>query len=73
MTWTEVYNKYNIRYCSELLQNDEVIDRNYIIDIILDTFPFYSRQHVEAAVDYCSGKLGTLQKQDILDYVSRVL
>lgn len=72
MSWNEVYNKFSAKMAATS-SYASLDSTECIVDVILETFPFYSRQHVEIAVSYCAGRMDSYKSSDVLNYLSRVL
>ncbi len=53
MSWNSVDNKHKVRYDRNFVSCQEPYERKYIIDTILEEFPYYTRAKVENAVDHC--------------------
>jgi len=53
MSWNTVDDKHKKKYDRNFVSCDEKYERDFIIQIILEVFPYLSRPKVEAAVDHC--------------------
>jgi hypothetical protein len=53
MSWNNVDNKHKKRYDKNFVSCEEQYERQYVIDTILDEFPQYTKEKVEAAVNHC--------------------
>jgi hypothetical protein len=53
MSWENVDNKHKKKYDRYFVSCDEVYEREFIINTILEEFPRHSRFSVERAVDHC--------------------
>lgn len=53
MSWQNVDDKHKKRYDRNFVSCDESYERKYVIDTILEEFPFFNRTSVERAVDHC--------------------
>ncbi len=53
MSWINVDDKHKKKYDRDFVACDEPYERKYIIDTIMEAFPYFNRQSVERAVDHC--------------------
>ena len=54
MSWNDVDNKHLRNYPDKnFVACQEPYERKFIIDTILENFPQFSRNSIEAAVDHC--------------------
>ena len=53
MSWNDVDNKHKKRYDRNFVSCDEKYERDYIIQIIQEGFPYYSKAQIETAIDHC--------------------
>ncbi len=52
-SWQSINDKHRKKYDKNFVACDESYERDYIIYLVLSTFPYYTRAEVEQAVDLC--------------------
>jgi hypothetical protein len=53
MSWNDVDDKHKKRFDRIFVSCEENYEKNFIIDSIVEEFPWYTRARVEAAVGHC--------------------
>jgi hypothetical protein len=53
MSWNAVDDKHKKKYDRNFVSCEEPYERKYIIDTIMEHFPYFKRDSVERAVDHC--------------------
>jgi hypothetical protein len=53
MSWTNVDDKHKKKYDRNFVACDERYERDYIINTIMEEFPFFNRDSVAKAIDHC--------------------
>lgn len=53
MSWTTVDDKHKKRFDRDFVSCEETYERRFIIDTILEHFPWLTHAQVSAAVDHC--------------------
>jgi hypothetical protein len=57
MSWNNVDNKHKKKFDRNFVACDEKYEREFIIDSILEEFPYFYREIVEKAVIHCCKKI----------------
>jgi len=53
MSWTTVDDKHKKKFDKEFVSCEEAYERKYVIDTIMEEFPYFNRVSVERAVEHC--------------------
>ena len=57
MSWTNVDDKHKKKYDRLFVSCEEPYEKEYIINTIMEEFPFLKRESVERAVEHCCKKI----------------
>ncbi len=64
MSWNNVDDKHKKKYDRNFVACDEKYEREYIVKIIREEFPYYTQQEVEQAVDSCCKSIPAPRPRD---------
>jgi hypothetical protein len=53
MSWNNVDDKHKKKYDRNFVSCEESFEKKYIIDTIMEEFPYFVRANVERAVEHC--------------------
>lgn len=53
MSWTNVDDKHKKKYDRHFVSCEEQHEREYVINTILEEFPYFKRESVTRAVEHC--------------------
>ena len=57
MGWNEIDNKFKKKYDKQFVSCEEVYEREYIINLIMENFSDIPRERIEKAISQCCKEL----------------
>lgn len=64
MTWQIIHNKHKKKYRRNFIACDERNEREYLINLIKETLPYYARMDIVHAVDWCCHAISAPRQRD---------
>jgi hypothetical protein len=72
MSWNNVDDKHKRRFDRNFVSCEEAYEKKYIIDTIMEEFPYFNRNNVGRVVDHCCQIMRSPRpRKEFLDCVSK--
>lgn len=77
MSWNNIDDKHRKKYDRNFVSCEEPYERKYMVDIIMEEFPYFDRISIERAVNHCCKIISSPRDRQIflkcvVDHIGKV-